>query len=131
MEIFLEKFKFSKNGKEKICAILSIYQDFKSKKAITALDRHELQIEMIAFFETLSKIPEEQKIYKLWEKYTRWCETKIFLDGDALKKLGFLPGPLYRKIFKAIALKKYQGKLKSKEDEIRFVVDNFRARVIR
>ncbi|MBI2119256.1 MAG: CCA tRNA nucleotidyltransferase [Elusimicrobia bacterium] len=131
LENFLEKLKFSKNGKEKILNILRRYQDLKSKKAITSLDRHELQIEMIAFFETLSKIFEEEKVYKLWQKYRRWCDLKVFLDGDALKKLGFLPGPLYGKIFKTIALKKYQGKLKSKEDEIRFAVDNFRARVIR
>jgi tRNA nucleotidyltransferase (CCA-adding enzyme) len=51
--------------------------------------------------------------------------TKIFLGGEDLKALGFKPGPIYSKILRAVLDARLNNQLKTKEDEIDFVLRNF------
>ncbi|MBU0899434.1 hypothetical protein KKB54_01245, partial [bacterium] len=50
---------------------------------------------------------------------------KPLLNGEDLKKLGVKPGPLYSKIIHSILLEKLEGSLSKKEEEIKYVLDNY------
>ncbi|MCX5710716.1 MAG: hypothetical protein NT060_01915, partial [Candidatus Omnitrophica bacterium] len=46
---------------------------------------------------------------------------RISISGDDLCRLGLEPGPHYQKIFKSILNAKLDGKLRTKQDELRLV----------
>jgi tRNA nucleotidyltransferase (CCA-adding enzyme) len=51
--------------------------------------------------------------------------TKTFLRGEDLKGLGFKPGAIYSEILRAVLDAKLNGQVKTKKDEIDFVLRNF------
>ena len=51
--------------------------------------------------------------------------TKIKTTGGDLKKLGLLPGKLYKRILDNLLNAKLDGKVQNKRDEIAFVKKNF------
>lgn len=53
-------------------------------------------------------------------------KVKITVTGNDLLKLGFVPGPLFRDILNDVFKQKLEGFLKTKEEEIQFVVDKYR-----
>jgi tRNA nucleotidyltransferase (CCA-adding enzyme) len=55
----------------------------------------------------------------------RLSKVKLSLTGDDLKALGYAPGPQFRDILKALLKARLDGTVKSKEEEIQFVVDNY------
>jgi tRNA nucleotidyltransferase (CCA-adding enzyme) len=55
----------------------------------------------------------------------RWEAATPALAGGDLQKLGYPPGPEYQRIFQSLRQARWEGKLKSRADEIRFVIDNF------
>ena len=52
--------------------------------------------------------------------YTRLRPVEILIGGKDLQKIGFRPGPAYRKILDEVLKAKLNGKLKSRDDELRF-----------
>lgn len=52
---------------------------------------------------------------------TELAEVKVSIDGHDLKRLGFKPGPVYQEIFTNVLNAKLNGKLKTKEDELKYV----------
>jgi tRNA nucleotidyltransferase (CCA-adding enzyme) len=57
--------------------------------------------------------------------FTRLRPTGTFLKGDDLKALGFKPGPIFRKILEALLDARLNGDLKTREDEIGFVMNQW------
>jgi tRNA nucleotidyltransferase (CCA-adding enzyme) len=55
---------------------------------------------------------------------TSWRVVPL-LKGEELRRLGFRPGPLYRKIFAALRSAKLDGHLGTREDEVSFVRRRF------
>jgi len=58
---------------------------------------------------------------------TRLKHTKIKTTGEDLKKLGLLPGRLYKRILDNLLDAKLDGKVRSKREEIAFIKENFLA----
>jgi tRNA nucleotidyltransferase (CCA-adding enzyme) len=52
--------------------------------------------------------------------FTNLRRTSISLKGSDLKKMKLTPGPVYRQVLSAVLDAKLDGKLKTKEDEIKF-----------
>jgi tRNA nucleotidyltransferase (CCA-adding enzyme) len=57
--------------------------------------------------------------------FTRLRPTRTFLKGNDLKMLGFKPGPLYREILETLLDARLNGDLKTREDEIGFVLNRW------
>jgi len=57
--------------------------------------------------------------------FTRLRPTSIFLKGDDLKELGFKPGPIYRKILEGLLDARLNGDLKTRADEVGFVMNHW------
>ncbi len=66
------------------------------------------------------------KVRRVVNKYfSEWRKVKIKLSGDDLLKLGLKPGPRFGKILEEVLYAKLNGRLKTKRDEVAYVVDNF------
>jgi tRNA nucleotidyltransferase (CCA-adding enzyme) len=78
-----------------------------------------LKLEIILFTMALSKDMGKKKAISHY--LTELRNVKTILKGDDLKKMGIQPGPIYSKILKRLLEEKLRGKLKSREDEERFV----------
>ena len=57
--------------------------------------------------------------------FTRLRPTTTFLKGDDLKELGFKPGPIYRKILEELLDARLNGDLKTRKDEVEFVMNHW------
>ncbi len=57
--------------------------------------------------------------------FTKLKDEKVMLKGRDLKKMGFPPGPVYKKIFDRLLEGRLNGALRSKKEERRFVKENF------
>ncbi len=57
--------------------------------------------------------------------FTRLKHTAILTGGKDLAKMGFKPGPVYKEIFNRLLEARLNERIKSREDEIRFVKENF------
>ena len=55
---------------------------------------------------------------------TSWSVVPLFKGGD-LRRLGFPPGPIYRRILAVLRSAKLDGRLRTKEDETSFVLQHF------
>lgn len=55
----------------------------------------------------------------------RWEAATPLLAGSDLQELGYAPGPDYQRIFQSLRQARWEGRLKSRADEIRHVIDNF------
>ncbi|MBI5188149.1 MAG: CBS domain-containing protein [Nitrospirae bacterium] len=78
-----------------------------------------LSLEALLFSMAVSKDREKQKAISQY--LTELRKVKPLLKGDDLKDMGIQPGPVYAKILKELLEEKLRGRLKSREDEERFV----------
>lgn len=78
-----------------------------------------LKLETILFLMALSKDRRKQKVISHY--LTELRNVKTFLKGDDLQKMGIRPGPVYSRILKALLEERLRGRLKSREDEEKFV----------
>ncbi len=70
-----------------------------------------------------------EKIKKIISSYfTRLKGVSISMKGRDLKKLGFEPGPLYRKIFDSLLEARLKDMVNSKKEELAFVKKRFSSR---
>ncbi len=79
----------------------------------------KLKLETILFMMAISKDRQKQKAISQY--LTELRKVKTILRGDDLKRIGIQPGPVYSRILKALLEEKLRGRLKSREDEERFV----------
>jgi tRNA nucleotidyltransferase (CCA-adding enzyme) len=67
-----------------------------------------------------------EKIKRIISNYfTRLKGKKVYLKGRDLKEIGFKPSPLYKEIFRRLLEASLNGKVGTKDDEIKFVKENF------
>jgi tRNA nucleotidyltransferase (CCA-adding enzyme) len=78
-----------------------------------------LNLETILFIMALSKDRRKKKVVSQY--LTELRNVKTFLKGDDLKKMGIKPGPVYSRILKNLLDERLRGRLKSREDEEKFV----------
>jgi tRNA nucleotidyltransferase (CCA-adding enzyme) len=78
-----------------------------------------LNLETILFSMALSKDRQKQKVISRY--LTELRSVKTILTGDDLKRMGLKPGPVYSKILRELLEEKMRGRLKSREDEEKFV----------
>jgi len=71
------------------------------------------------------KINEKVIKTRLLNFLVKFCQTKLYTDGERLKELGFIPGPIFDKILKELFLAKLDGIVSTKEEEENFI-RNFR-----
>ncbi|MBW1920212.1 MAG: CCA tRNA nucleotidyltransferase, partial [Deltaproteobacteria bacterium] len=57
--------------------------------------------------------------------FTKLKNSESILKGKDLKKIGFEPGPLYKKIFDSLLEARINNQVSTKQDEIRFVKEKF------
>lgn len=121
----LKLLKFPGSVFDRVAQSSSLYQAFKEGKPVTQLPRERLFPETEGFFATLSawKVP---GVSDWWGEYLKWSRSRPAVSGEDLKDLGFEPGPVYREILEKLAVERYKGAVRTREDEIRFVIDNFR-----
>ncbi|MFZ7112964.1 MAG: CBS domain-containing protein [Desulfatiglandales bacterium] len=71
-----------------------------------------------------------RSIRRLISKYfTRLKDSETALRGKDLKKMGFEPGPIYREILNGLLEARLNRSVRTREDEIKFVQDNFKQRI--
>lgn len=122
----LEGLKFSKDQRDRILQPLFLKKEFQNKVSFQDVTVNFLYPETD---QTLSALYRAQKngAFQKWIKnLKKWMDCRPILNGADLQKLGFEPGPLYREALDRIRRKKFLGKLKSRKDETRFLIDNFR-----
>ncbi len=56
---------------------------------------------------------------------TRYRTVKPEITGDQIRRLGFPPGPVYRKILHRLKYARLDGEVKTKEDELRLIRQEF------
>jgi tRNA nucleotidyltransferase (CCA-adding enzyme) len=107
-----------------------------SQKALSALDNassaskiyhalHCLTLESILLAMGQANNQDVKKKISLF--LTELRRVKITMTGDELKRLGFVPGPVYKKIFNALLDAKLDGRVNNLADEIAFTQEHFAA----
>jgi hypothetical protein len=57
--------------------------------------------------------------------FTELKRVKVSLGGKDLKKMGFVPGPIYAEILQAVLRARLEGKVSSRQEEIDFVLRRY------
>lgn len=123
---FLQKLHFPSHVSDRVLQILSLWNSFLEGEPAPSLPRTGIFPETHAFFKILAARTKMAGLKKGWEDWQKWLRSTPLLDGEALKDLGFVPGPVFKKILDALAGARYDGAVKTRAQEIRFVIDNFR-----
>ncbi len=82
-----------------------------------------VNLEILLFSMAQSKSKQKQKAISQYLIELR--KITPLLKGKDLQKIGFKPGPLYSKLFSELLDEKLSGRLKTKEDEERFVTEKY------
>jgi tRNA nucleotidyltransferase (CCA-adding enzyme) len=92
----------------------------KNSRASRAYRRFKpLSYEVILLIKALCKDPLIQK--SIEDFLFRHNDIFLYLKGKDLKQMGLKPGPPYKKILEALLYAKIDAKIKTKEDELRFL----------
>lgn len=59
------------------------------------------------------------------KRLSQWQASEPLLTGKDLQDLGYAPGPLYGKIFEALRAARLEGRLRTRAEEIGFVLERF------
>jgi tRNA nucleotidyltransferase (CCA-adding enzyme) len=57
--------------------------------------------------------------------WQRFQDSTPSLTGRDVRDLGYKPGPVYTRIFEALRQARWEGKLRTREEEIRFLENTF------
>ncbi|MEW6601725.1 MAG: CBS domain-containing protein, partial [Nitrospirota bacterium] len=83
-----------------------------------------LDVPAILFAMARTKDQEQKKAISLY--LTTLRKIKPELTGKELKKMGYAPGPVFKKILNAILEERLERRIKSREEEVAFVKKRFR-----
>jgi tRNA nucleotidyltransferase (CCA-adding enzyme) len=84
---------------------------------------YPLKIQTILFTMAKAQFKEQKKAVSLY--LTTLRKIRPELKGEDLQKMGYRPGPLFKKIFTEIVDARLERRVKSREEEIRFVKERF------
>lgn len=84
---------------------------------------HPFSMETLLY--TMAKSPSEENKKKISHYLTTLRPTKIFLTGKNLKSMGYQPGPIFKKIQETLLDAKLDGEVKTKQDEVNYVIQKF------
>lgn len=89
-----------------------------------ALQRRPMSPEVKWFLDKALNIPSvvPKKPLEAWQRFQD-CEP--CLSGKEIRELGYKPGPVFSKIFDALRQARWEGKLRTREEEIRFLTITF------
>jgi len=82
-----------------------------------------MNIEIMLFSMSLTKDKNKKK--EISQFLVDLRKIKPLLKGSDLKKLGIPPGPVYTEILNSLLDEKLSGRLKTEEEEKRFVMENY------
>lgn len=85
---------------------------------------YPLNIQTILFTMAKAQHKEQKKAISLY--LTTLRKIRPELKGEDLQKMGYAPGPLFKKIFIAILDARLEGQIKSREEELAFVKEKFK-----
>ncbi len=123
----LEKLHFEREVQDRVLENLNLARALEGGESVLKLPQKALEKSALLFLNyTVQHIGKQRNLKKRWQEYKKWIQCRPLLDGNTLIQLGFKSGPLFKEIFRRIQIHKYGGKLKNLNEEIRFVVDNFR-----
>lgn len=111
------------NGINEANNVLSTMRNVSQKDIYYILSPLDIHTLLLIMAKTRQK--EQKKAVSLF--LTSLRRTKPELSGKDLLMMGYSPGPQYKKILTAILDARLEGKIKSREDEISFVREKFRA----
>ena len=93
--------------------------------ALRTATRKPLAPEVKTFLEKAMKIrmlvPKKEPV----EQWRRYQDSAPCLSGRDIRDLGYKPGPVFTKIFDALRQARWEGKLRTREEEIRFLTQSF------
>jgi tRNA nucleotidyltransferase (CCA-adding enzyme) len=83
-----------------------------------------MKLEIVLFSMALSKDRKKQRVISRY--LTELRNIRPLLKGGDLKRIGIQPGPVYSNILRELLEEKLRGRLKSREDEERFVLSKIK-----
>jgi len=128
---FCEKYKFTREEKESIITTRleanRIIKELKTPQDLLPSFIYEILSSLSQETLLFTTAKTEEKIVKkrIFFYLTRLKKLKIEVNGNDLKKMGYKPSPLFKKIFKEVKKAKLNGQVKTKEEEINYVKKNF------
>ncbi len=128
---FCEKYKFTREEKESIIntriEAKRIIKEFKTPQDLLPSFIYEILSPLSQETLLFTTAKAEEKIVKkrIFFYFTRLKKLKIEVNGNDLKKMGYKPSPLFKKIFEEVKKAKLNGQVKTKEEEINYVRKKF------
>jgi tRNA nucleotidyltransferase (CCA-adding enzyme) len=96
-----------------------------SYKDLLKSGRRPLPPEFKAFIGKAVKVKTLAPKRKAVVDWERFQDSAPCLTGQDVRDLGYKPGPIYTKIFDALRQARWEGKLRTREEEIRFLQRTF------
>jgi tRNA nucleotidyltransferase (CCA-adding enzyme) len=86
---------------------------------------HDKKLESVMFWLAIARLKSEKFADKIRRYLTEYRLVQIATTGDDLLKLGYVPGPEFKKILLSVLLAKLDGLVNSKQDELQYLSSNF------
>jgi hypothetical protein len=111
---------------EQALRLLSCVRDgsLDRKEAKLAL-RQPMPADMKALLEKALPLRSGGSNQKTADEWRRFHDSAPCLSGQDLRDLGYNPGPVFKQIFEAVREARWEGKLRTREEEIRFILHAF------
>jgi len=77
----------------------------------------------------MAKAKEELVEKRILLYLSRLRNVEAEIDGDDLKRMGYKPSPRFKEILEAVKRARLDGKVRTKEEEIKYVRENFPSEV--
>jgi len=87
--------------------------------------KHPLSPELKTFIGKAVKMKSLAPKPEVLQDWQRFHDSAPCLSGRDVKDLGYKPGPVFTKIFEALRQARWEGKLRTREEEIRFIQHTF------
>lgn len=127
LRVVLKKFVFRKSDEIRLLSIkVQVPKILRRLEADSKIAPHEIyqMLEVLSYEATLFMLAKTKSLRakKRIELFlTSLSGTKPLIKGGDIERMGFLAGPKFRKILKAVLYAKLDGKLRTKKDELEFV----------
>ena len=96
-----------------------------SPKDLQQYSKRPMRAEVKSFIGKAVKLKALAPRKETVEDWHRYHDSAPCLTGRDVRDLGYKPGPVYTKIFDALRQARWEGKLRTREEEIRFLQNTF------